>query len=87
MPEKKKNITNSIFDFVDLSQECDHVDEDDAEADDDHRHVAERGRGKKFEHSAIICSKMFFEAQCLSESSSFTGFEMLRCLADDNYFP
>ena len=47
MPEKKKNITNSIFDFVDLSQECDHVDEDDAEADDDHRHVAERGRGKK----------------------------------------
>ena len=61
MPEKKKNITNSIFDFVDLSQECDHVDEDDAEADDDHRHVAERGRGKKFEHSAIICSKMFLK--------------------------
>ena len=47
---KESKNTNSIFDFVDLSQECDHVDEDDTEADYHHRDVAERDaeKGRKF---------------------------------------
>jgi hypothetical protein len=41
-------LTHSIFDFVDLSQKRNDVDENDPKADDDHGNVAERGAEKKW---------------------------------------